>query len=90
MAWVTWLWQSKWPLGPIWFFYGLLVLGMMLVLLARNAVLFLVAWELMAVASFFLVTFEHERQSVREAGWIYFVATHLGTAFLLAFPVARA
>jgi len=78
-------WQSKRPLGPIWFFYGLLVLGMMLVLLARNAVLFLVAWELMAVASFFLVTFEHERQSVREAGWIYFVATHLGTAFLLAF-----
>jgi len=35
--------------------------------------------------SFFLVTFEHERRSVREAGWIYFVATHLGTAFLLAF-----
>jgi formate hydrogenlyase subunit 3/multisubunit Na+/H+ antiporter MnhD subunit len=78
-------WQGKRSLGPIWFFYGLLVLGMMLVLLAQNAVLFLVAWELMAVASFFLVTFEHERQSVREAGWIYFVATHLGTAFLLAF-----
>ena len=57
---------------------------MVLVLLARNAVLFLVAWELMALASFFLVTFEHERESVREAGWIYFVATHLGTAFLLA------
>ena len=78
-------WQGRRALGPIWFFYGLLVLGMMLVLLARNAVLFLVAWEVMAVASFFLVTFEHERPSVREAGWIYLVATHLGTAFLLAF-----
>ncbi len=78
-------WQGRRSLGPIWFFYCLLVLGMVLVLLARNAVLFLFAWELMAVASFFLVTFEHERQSVREAGWIYFVATHLGTAFLLAF-----
>jgi len=78
-------WEGKRSLGPIWFFYSLLVLGMVLVLLARNAVLFLFAWELMAVASFFLVTFEHERQSVREAGWIYFVATHLGTAFLLAF-----
>jgi len=55
------------------------------VLLARNAVLFLFAWELMAVASFFLVTFEHEHEAVREAGWIYFVATHLGTAFLLVF-----
>lgn len=78
-------WQDRRFLGPVWFFYLLLVLGMMLVLLARNAVLFLFAWELMAVSSFFLVTFEHERQSVREAGWIYFVATHLGTAFLLAF-----
>jgi len=78
-------WQGRRSLGPVWFFYCLLVLGMMLVLLARNAVLFLIAWELMALASFFLVTFEHERESVREAGWIYFVATHLGTAFLLVF-----
>ncbi|HEV2434992.1 MAG TPA: proton-conducting transporter membrane subunit [Verrucomicrobiae bacterium] len=78
-------WRGKRSLGPVWFFYCLLVLGMMLVLLARNAVLFLYAWELMAIASFFLVTFEHERQAVREAGWIYLVATHLGTAFLLAF-----
>ncbi len=78
-------WQGRRSLGPVWFFYCVLVLGMMLVLLARNAVLFLFAWELMAVASFFLVTFEHEREAVREAGWIYFVATHLGTAFLLVF-----
>ena len=78
-------WQGRRSLGPVWFFYCVLVLGMMLVLLARNAVLFLFAWELMAVASFFLVTFEHEREAVREAGWIYFVATHLGTAFLLMF-----
>jgi len=78
-------WEKRRALGPVWFFYSLLVLGMVLVLLARNAVLFLFAWELMAVASFFLVTFEHERASVRQAGWIYFVATHLGTAFLIAF-----
>jgi len=78
-------WENSRSLGPVWLFYLMLVLGMTLVLLARNALLFLFAWELMAVASFFLVTFEHERPSVREAGWIYFVATHLGTAFLLAF-----
>jgi len=72
-------------LGPLWSFYCQLVLGMALVLLARNTVLFLSAWELMAVSSFFLVTFEHERESVRSAGWIYLVATHLGTGFLLVF-----
>jgi hydrogenase-4 component B len=77
-------WRGRRSLGPAWFFYALLVLGMMLVLMARNAVLFLMAWELMALASFFLVTFEDEREEAREAGWIYLVATHLGTAFLLA------
>jgi formate hydrogenlyase subunit 3/multisubunit Na+/H+ antiporter MnhD subunit len=77
--------SEKRSLGPVWFFYCLLVMGMTLVLLARNAVLFLSAWELMAVSSFFLVTFEHERESVRSAGWIYLVATHLGTGFLLVF-----
>jgi hydrogenase-4 component B len=70
-------------LGPPWFFFNLLVASMVLVVIARNAVLFLVAWEVMALASFFLVTFEDEKESVRDAGWVYLVATHLGTAFLL-------
>jgi formate hydrogenlyase subunit 3/multisubunit Na+/H+ antiporter MnhD subunit len=76
--------EKKW-LGPPWFFFNLLVASMVLVVVARNGVLFLMAWEVMALASFFLVTFEDESDSVREAGWTYLVATHLGTAFLLAF-----
>ena len=71
-------------LGAAWFFFNLLVATMVLVVVARNTVLFLVAWELMALASFFLVTFEDDQRSVRNAGWIYLVATHLGTACLLA------
>jgi hydrogenase-4 component B len=70
-------------LGPPWFFFNLLVASMLLVVVAHNAVLFLVAWELMALASFFLVTFEDEDASARQAGWVYLVATHFGTAFLL-------
>jgi hydrogenase-4 component B len=66
-----------------WFFFDLLVASMVLVLIARNAVLFLVGWELMALASFFLVTADEMDASVREAGWTYLVATHLGTACLL-------
>lgn len=66
-----------------WFFYNLLVASMVLVVVARNAVLFLMAWEVMSLASFFLVTFDDEKESVREAGWTYLVATHLGTAVLL-------
>jgi hydrogenase-4 component B len=77
-------WRGRKSLGAAWFFYNSLVASMVLVLLARNGVLFLVAWETMALTSFFLVTFEHEQDSVREAGWTYLVASHLGTAFLLA------
>lgn len=76
---------AKRHLGGAWFFYNLLVAGMAMVTVARNAVLFLTAWEIMAIASFFLVTFEHEKTEVRRAGWTYLAATHLGTAFLLAF-----
>jgi hydrogenase-4 component B len=70
--------------GASWFFFDLLVASMAMVVVARNAVLFLVAWELMALASFFLVTFRDEEENVRAAGWIYLVATHFGTACLLA------
>ncbi len=72
------------PLGVSWFFFNALVASMVLVVLARNAVLFLVAWELMSVSSFFLVTFDDEQAAARRAGWTYLVATHVGTAFLLA------
>ena len=78
-------WRGKKLLGGYGLCFNALVASMVVVVLARNAVLFLVAWELMALTSFFLVTFEDEQESVREAGWIYLVATHLGTAFLLAF-----
>jgi formate hydrogenlyase subunit 3/multisubunit Na+/H+ antiporter MnhD subunit len=71
-------------LAPQWFFFNLFVASMALVVVARNAVLFLVSWEMMSVTAFFLVTFEHEKRDVRAAGWIYLVATHLGAAFLLA------
>ncbi|MBI3757163.1 MAG: hypothetical protein HY267_04220 [Deltaproteobacteria bacterium] len=74
--------REKW-LGPPWFFYNLLVASMVLVLIARNGVLFLTAWEVMALASFFLVTFDHEQANVRDAGWIYLIATHLGAACIM-------
>lgn len=76
--------QAKKNLGCTWFLFNLLTVSMLLVVTARDAVLFLMAWEVMALTSFFLVMFEGERAETVEAGWTYLVATHLGTAFLLA------
>ena len=70
-------------LGSAAFFFNLLVASMMLVLLARDALVFLVAWEAMTLSSYLLVTFEHEQAEVRRAGWVYLIAGHIGVALLL-------
>jgi formate hydrogenlyase subunit 3/multisubunit Na+/H+ antiporter MnhD subunit len=66
-----------------WFHVNLLTLGMALVVVAHDGLLFLLAWEIMALAPFFLVVFDDRAAAVRHAGWTYLAATHLGTAFLL-------
>ncbi|MBI5592129.1 MAG: hypothetical protein HY881_16820 [Deltaproteobacteria bacterium] len=80
----TYLWdyRIRKNLGASWLFFNILVASMILVVISHNGVLFLMAWEIMSLASFFLVTFEDEKENVRSAGWIYLVATHIGTAFL--------
>jgi hydrogenase-4 component B len=63
-------------------FYGALTAGMALLVIARNSVLFLLGWEVMALSAFFLVTTEDDQQQVRETGWVYLVATHIATLCL--------
>ena len=63
--------------------WGIMTAAMMAVVLARDAILFLLAWELMAIAAFFLICTEEERPEVRQAAWIYLVATHAGTLCLI-------
>jgi hydrogenase-4 component B len=66
------------------FFYGLLVAAMTLLFVMRNGLLFLVAWELMAISAFFLVATEHSQPEVRRASWIYLICTHTGTLVITA------
>ncbi|MDE2221530.1 MAG: hydrogenase [Candidatus Omnitrophica bacterium] len=59
--------------------YLVLLLSLVLVVTARNAVLFLLAWEAMSVSSYFLITHYDDKEDVRQAGLLYLVATHVGT-----------
>lgn len=69
-------------------FYTLFLAGMLLVVLADDAYFFLVAWELMAVASYFLVMYEDEKGENRRAAFLYLIIAHVGAiAILLAFGV---
>jgi formate hydrogenlyase subunit 3/multisubunit Na+/H+ antiporter MnhD subunit len=59
-----------------------------MVILADDALFFLIAWEVMAAASYFLVLFEDERIDNRRAAFLYMVVAHVGAiAILLSFGV---
>ncbi|HYQ81903.1 MAG TPA: proton-conducting transporter membrane subunit, partial [Anaeromyxobacteraceae bacterium] len=62
--------------------YGLITAAMALTVLADDGVLFLVAWEVMALAAFSLVVTEQEKEEPRKAGLVYLAASHAG-AFAL-------
>ncbi|HRR32839.1 MAG TPA: proton-conducting transporter membrane subunit [Kiritimatiellia bacterium] len=66
------------------FFWGVLVAGMALLVIARHALTFLLGWEMMALSAFFLVATEDHRSASRQAGWIYLISTHCCTLALLA------
>ena len=61
---------------------------MLLVVLADDAFFFLVAWELMAASSYFLVMYEDEKGENRHAANLYLLVAHVGAiAILLSFGV---
>ncbi len=67
---------------------GFFIAGMLLVLLADDAFSFMVAWEVMSVASYLLVTFHHEHAANRRAGFLYLLMAQIGAVgILLGFGV---
>ena len=71
--------------------YHVFLASMLMVLLADDAYAFMVAWESMALASFFLVTTNHQHEEIRRAGYLYLLIAHVGAiSILLAFGVMTA
>ncbi|TMH02771.1 MAG: hydrogenase 4 subunit B [Betaproteobacteria bacterium] len=70
--------------------YHTFLAAMALVLIADDAYVFMVAWESMALASYFLVTTDHRIAEVRRAGFLYLLIAHIGAiAILLCFGVLQ-
>jgi hydrogenase-4 component B len=68
--------------------YHVFLASMALVILADDAYLFMVAWETMALSSYFLVTTDHRVPAIRSAGFLYLLIAHIGAiAILLCFGV---
>ena len=68
--------------------YHLFLASMIFVMLADDGYAFMVAWETMALSSFFLVTSEHRHAEIRRAGYLYLLVAHVGAVgILLSFGV---
>ncbi|MBB5270100.1 proton-conducting transporter membrane subunit [Quisquiliibacterium transsilvanicum] len=59
-------------------------LSFILVYTADHALVFLLGWEIAALAAWLLVIWDYPNQKVRFAGFNYLVSTHIGLIFLVA------
>jgi hydrogenase-4 component B len=68
--------------GVLGFFYNLLLLCLTFVFTAANVLFFLIAWEVMVVAAYFLVVTEHEKDESRRSGLLFIFMSRGGTGLL--------
>ena len=70
--------------------YHIFLASMAMVVLADDAFTFMVAWETMAVSSYFLVTTQHRVPEILSAGFLYLLLAHVGAmSLLLCFGVLQ-
>jgi len=77
-----WPAKEKASAGKLTLFLGLFAASMVMVVMARHGVLFLMAWEVMALSGYFLLTTEQQNSDVQRVGIVYLLATHTGTMAL--------
>jgi len=65
-----------------WFLLVVFIGSMAAVVTVSNAFVFLIAWEVMSLVSYFLVVFDDKHEKSVAAGTIYIIMTHIGTAFI--------
>lgn len=75
--------KETYHIRSVQFLTGIFIFGMQGVLLAQNSIGFLLFWEMMSMASFFLVMADRSSESIK-AAFLYFIMTHLGAGALLA------
>ena len=63
---------------------NLVSISFLLIYAVRNALVFLLGWEIAALSAWLLVIWDYKNQKVRFAGFNYLVSTHLGLLFLIA------
>ncbi|HEY5599392.1 MAG TPA: proton-conducting transporter membrane subunit, partial [Candidatus Manganitrophaceae bacterium] len=68
--------------GRFGFLFNFLFISLTGVVLAADAITFLIAWETMTLFAYLLVSYEDEQVESVRAGNLYLVMSHAGTAFI--------
>ena len=76
--------DTKRHLGLHYALLNLTSLSFVLVYTGDHALVFLLGWEIAALAAWLLVIWDYTNQKVRFAGFNYLVSTHIGLIFLVA------
>jgi hydrogenase-4 component B len=81
--------ESYWPSSQpraayVRCFFGILSGALALVMVADHTIFFLAAWEIVALASFFLVGTDSSDPAARSASWLYLAASHVAMLALFA------
>lgn len=69
--------------GAVGFFSYLFIASMLLVVTVVNAFFFLLFWEMMTLASYFLVIWETQKWESVKTGYIYMLVAHAGAALIM-------
>jgi formate hydrogenlyase subunit 3/multisubunit Na+/H+ antiporter MnhD subunit len=82
---------ARQPLPPLGLFTALFVLGMQMLVLADDALMFMIFWEMMSVSGYMLVVYQHQHAANRHAAFLYLLLAHVGAlVILISFGVLAA
>src|ERR1043165_8915386 len=70
--------------GPHFALLNITSVSFVLIYSVQNALVFLLGWEIAAVAAWLLVIWDYRNQKIRFAGFNYLVSTHVGLFVLVA------
>ncbi|HVJ91394.1 MAG TPA: proton-conducting transporter membrane subunit [Labilithrix sp.] len=70
--------------GPQFALLNMTSLAFVVVYSAQNALVFLLGWEIAAVAAWLMVIWDYRNQKIRFAGFNYLISTHIGLFVLVA------
>lgn len=74
----------KKDLSSHYFFLGIFIASMLLVVTVQNILFFLICWEIMSLSSFFLLLFDSEKKEVRQTAINYLITMQIGVLFLFS------